>query len=35
MQLEDSGGSGTAGSHWEKSLVYNDYMVGSSSGNLD
>ena len=28
MKLENDGGSGTAGSHWERSVIYNEYMVG-------
>lgn len=31
LELEEAGGTGTAGSHWEKRLVMNDYMIGSSS----
>eukprot|EP01124_Arcella_intermedia_P022364 TRINITY_DN3312_c0_g1_i1.p1 TRINITY_DN3312_c0_g1~~TRINITY_DN3312_c0_g1_i1.p1 ORF type:complete len:800 (-),score=81.02 TRINITY_DN3312_c0_g1_i1:43-2442(-) len=27
--LEDGGGSGTAGSHWEKRIFMNEYMTGS------
>jgi hypothetical protein len=28
IELEDAGGAGTAGSHWEKRILYNEYMVG-------
>jgi proprotein convertase subtilisin/kexin type 5 len=28
LELEDGGGSGTAGSHWEKRMMFNDFMVG-------
>jgi leishmanolysin len=31
VELEEYGGSGTAGSHFEKRQVMNDYMVGSAS----
>ena len=31
MPLEDYGGSGTAGSHWDRSVVYNEYMTGWST----
>lgn len=27
LELEDSGGSGTAGSHWDKRIMMNDYMT--------
>ncbi|EGR27277.1 leishmanolysin family protein, putative [Ichthyophthirius multifiliis] len=30
MQLENGGGSGTAGSHWEKTLLSNEMMNGES-----
>ena len=26
IELEDGGGAGTAGSHWEKRIMYNDFM---------
>ena len=29
VALEDQGGSGTRGSHWDQLLLYNDVMVGS------
>ena len=29
IQLEDYGGSGTEGSHWEARLLYGEYMTGS------
>lgn len=28
IELEDSGGSGTIGSHWEKRIMFNDFMIG-------
>lgn len=28
MPLENDGGAGTAGSHWEQVAVYDEYMVG-------
>ena len=28
MPLENDGGAGTAGSHWEQTAVYDEYMVG-------
>lgn len=31
--LEDNGGSGTAGSHWEKAAFMNEYMTGTASTN--
>lgn len=31
MELEENGGSGTAGSHWEKRLIMNDFMIGAAS----
>eukprot|EP00163_Fabomonas_tropica_P005191 TRINITY_DN1465_c0_g1_i1.p1 TRINITY_DN1465_c0_g1~~TRINITY_DN1465_c0_g1_i1.p1 ORF type:complete len:516 (+),score=104.34 TRINITY_DN1465_c0_g1_i1:927-2474(+) len=31
--LEDQGGGGTGGSHWEKRLYLNEYMTGSASSN--
>lgn len=31
MELEESGGSGTAGSHWDARVVENDWMAGRSS----
>jgi len=30
-QIEDGGGSGTAGSHWEKRVFNNEYLTGSIS----
>ena len=30
LELESSGGSGTAGSHWEKRLMRNDFMVADN-----
>ena len=30
MQLENGGGSGTAGSHWEKTIISNEMMNGES-----
>ena len=33
MRLEDNGGAGTAMSHWEKSLVGNELMAGSTDGD--
>ena len=32
LQLEDDGKAGTAGSHWEKSLMMTEFMCASSSG---
>jgi hypothetical protein len=32
-ELEDFGGSGTAGSHWEKRVFFNEYMTGTSDPN--
>merc|ERR1712166_1724403 len=31
-EIENQGGSGTAGSHWEKRLFMNDFMSGVSAG---
>lgn len=31
--MEDGGGSGTAGSHWEKRIFGNDYMTGVRDSN--
>jgi hypothetical protein len=28
VELEDEGGSGTAGSHWERRIVKEDLMIG-------
>ena len=28
VELEDYGGDGTVGSHWDKRMMYNDYMIG-------
>jgi hypothetical protein len=33
LELEDSGGGGTAGSHWEKRVMGNEFMSGSISAN--
>lgn len=33
VELEDYGGSGTAGSHWEKRIMYNEYMTGIAARN--
>lgn len=33
VELENQGGSGTAGSHWEKRVVFNEYMSGTASRN--
>lgn len=33
MELEDEGGSGTAGSHWEKRLIEGELMLGSIGSN--
>lgn len=32
-ELENHGGSGTAGSHWEKRIYFNEFMTGTSSAN--
>ena len=32
VPLEDEGGEGTVGSHWEFRLFQDDYMVGQTSG---
>eukprot|EP00735_Rhodelphis_limneticus_P005073 TRINITY_DN1677_c0_g1::TRINITY_DN1677_c0_g1_i1::g.17772::m.17772 TRINITY_DN1677_c0_g1::TRINITY_DN1677_c0_g1_i1::g.17772 ORF type:complete len:1297 (-),score=442.73,sp/Q00689/GP63_LEIGU/32.14/2e-56,Peptidase_M8/PF01457.11/1.3e-98,EGF_2/PF07974.8/1.1e+04,EGF_2/PF07974.8/0.00082,EGF_2/PF07974.8/7.5e-05,EGF_2/PF07974.8/0.0013,EGF_2/PF07974.8/0.18,EGF_2/PF07974.8/0.32,hEGF/PF12661.2/1.1e+03,hEGF/PF12661.2/0.013,hEGF/PF12661.2/0.43,hEGF/PF12661.2/5.1,hEGF/PF12661.2/1.8,hEGF/PF12661.2/1.4e+02 TRINITY_D len=32
-ELEDFGGSGTAGSHWEKRIFRNEFMTGTSTPN--
>ena len=32
VEIEDDGGPGTAGSHWEKRHVMNEFMAGSPSG---
>ena len=29
LEIENEGGSGTAGSHWEKRIMMNDFMTGS------
>ena len=35
MKLENDGGSGTAGAHWEKSWVDNEMMAGIiSTGSI-
>jgi len=33
VELESSGGSGTAGAHWEKRVMYGDFMVADSNMN--
>jgi len=33
LELENGGGAGTAGSHWEKRLAQNEYMTGTSSSD--
>ncbi|PRP80464.1 hypothetical protein PROFUN_14625 [Planoprotostelium fungivorum] len=33
LELEDGGNNGTAYSHWEKRIMNNEYMTGSSSQN--
>eukprot|EP00163_Fabomonas_tropica_P007935 TRINITY_DN1756_c0_g1_i2.p1 TRINITY_DN1756_c0_g1~~TRINITY_DN1756_c0_g1_i2.p1 ORF type:complete len:687 (-),score=104.58 TRINITY_DN1756_c0_g1_i2:13-2073(-) len=33
MELEDHGGAGTAGSHWEKRTLRNEFMTGTSTSN--
>jgi hypothetical protein len=33
LELEDQGGSGTAGSHWEKMLMYGDFMQGDTGAD--
>jgi hypothetical protein len=30
VELEDGGSSGTAGSHWEKRILQNEFMTGTS-----
>jgi hypothetical protein len=32
-EIEDAGGDGTAGSHWEKRVFFNEYMTGSASSD--
>eukprot|EP00299_Pterocystis_sp_00344_P010391 c4631_g1_i1.p1 GENE.c4631_g1_i1~~c4631_g1_i1.p1 ORF type:complete len:636 (-),score=107.27 c4631_g1_i1:102-2009(-) len=32
-EMEDGGGSGTVGSHWEKRIFHNELMVGATSGD--
>eukprot|EP01137_Pigoraptor_chileana_P010386 Opistho-2@59929 len=32
-ELEDGGGAGTAGSHWEQRVFYSEYMQGTTSGH--
>ncbi len=34
MRLEDGGSSGSAGAHWEKTFVYNEYMMGQYIPNM-
>lgn len=31
LELEEAGGSGSAGSHWEKRLMRNDFMAADSA----
>lgn len=31
VEIEDQGGNGTARSHWEKRILNNEYMIGTSS----
>jgi leishmanolysin len=31
VELEDEGGPGTVGAHWEKRILFNEYMTGSIS----
>jgi hypothetical protein len=31
LPLEDGGSTGTSSSHWERRVVYNEYMTGSYS----
>eukprot|EP01119_Soliformovum_irregulare_P001119 TRINITY_DN1082_c0_g1_i1.p1 TRINITY_DN1082_c0_g1~~TRINITY_DN1082_c0_g1_i1.p1 ORF type:complete len:653 (-),score=144.97 TRINITY_DN1082_c0_g1_i1:45-2003(-) len=33
LEIENGGGTGTAGSHWEKRLAANEYMTGTSSSD--
>ena len=33
VELEDQGGQGTEGSHWEKRTTMNEYMTGTASRN--
>ncbi|KAK8798794.1 hypothetical protein WA158_007878 [Blastocystis sp. Blastoise] len=33
LELEDNGGPGTAGSHWEKRLLHDEYMTGTAEQN--
>lgn len=33
--LENGGGSGSQGSHWERSVYYNEFMTASSSNSAD
>lgn len=32
-EIENAGGDGTAGSHWEKRVFFNEYMTGSASSD--
>jgi leishmanolysin len=32
-EIEDAGGDGTAGSHWEKRVFFNEFMTGSASSD--
>ena len=31
VELEDQGGEGTSGSHWESRILFGDYMIGESN----
>jgi hypothetical protein len=33
VELENGGGNGTQGSHWEKRILNNEYMTGTASNN--
>eukprot|EP01116_Phalansterium_solitarium_P004836 TRINITY_DN15_c4_g1_i1.p1 TRINITY_DN15_c4_g1~~TRINITY_DN15_c4_g1_i1.p1 ORF type:complete len:787 (+),score=274.43 TRINITY_DN15_c4_g1_i1:247-2607(+) len=33
LELEDGGAAGTAGQHWEKRILLNEYMTGTASPN--
>jgi hypothetical protein len=34
LEIEDGGGGGTGGSHWEKRVMYNDFMTGSATSPM-
>jgi hypothetical protein len=34
VELENYGGAGTAGSHWEGRIMYNEFMTGISSRDI-